>query len=134
MAVKIEVKKKSDVKIIVVDDSYFSRKSIISILESEGSTVVGEAQSATDAIKMLGSTPSDLMIIDIVMPYASGFDLIKILNDQKYKGKYIVMSSLHSENIILESISNGALDYLQKPFEKEQLINSVEKVLTRLDE
>ncbi|MBT4790892.1 MAG: two-component system response regulator, partial [Halobacteriovoraceae bacterium] len=46
----------------------------------------------------------------------------------------IMISSLAQESIVIDSISAGASDYLQKPFEKEVLITSVEKLLSSIEE
>ena len=43
-----------------------------------------------------------------------------------------MMSSLNTENIVIESISNGAIDFLPKPFEKDDLIRAIQKVTTDL--
>ncbi len=115
-------------KIIVVDDSDFSRKTMIEILETEGFNVVGEANSAEKAIQIAQSTVCNLFILDIVMPDISGIELAKYLNEKFEDAKIIMVSSLKMENIIIESISNGAVDFISKPFDREELIRSVQKL------
>ena len=61
------------------------------------------------------------------MPEISGIELAQALNELKNKVTIIMMSSLKQEDIIIESIAVGAVDFLQKPFEKETLIKSVKK-------
>ncbi len=117
-----------DFKIIVVDDSDFSRKTIVEILESEGFNVVGEANSAEKALQVALGTPCNLFILDIVMPDISGIELAKHLNEKFEDAKIIMVSSLKMENIIIESISNGAVDFISKPFDREELIRSVQKL------
>ena len=116
--------------IFVVDDSDFSRKMIIEILDKEGYKIVGEAASAEEAIKKSQSLQVNLFIVDIVMPEASGIDLVKTLNEFPNPICTLMMSSLTNENIIIEAISNGANDFLKKPFEPIDLIRSVDKILT----
>lgn len=118
---------KSEIKILVVDDSEFSRKTISDILSDEGYNVVGDAGSAEDAINVLSKTPCQILILDVVMPDISGIELAtKLL--ETVKDMYIIMiSSLAQEQVIIESISAGATDFIQKPFSREQLISSVEK-------
>ncbi len=117
-----------DFKIIVVDDSDFSRKTMIEILEADGFNVVGEANSAEKAIQVAQGTPCNLFILDIVMPDISGIELAKHLNEKFEDAKIIMVSSLKMENIIIESISNGAVDFIAKPFAPEELIRSVQKL------
>ncbi|ATH06556.1 response regulator [Halobacteriovorax marinus] len=116
-----------DLKIVVVDDSDLSRNSLIEILEKNGFNVVGQASSANEAVPLLG-TGANLFLIDIVMPEVSGIELSKIISENSKQAKIIMMSSLNMESIIIESISNGAVDFLSKPFSEKDLIRSVEKI------
>lgn len=116
-------------RILIVDDSEFNRKSMTEILTSEGFNVVGAASSAEDAIQMAHATKSNLIFIDVVMPDISGLELTKHFQE-KHSGQrfLIMMSSLTIESIVIESISNGAIDFLQKPFERDDLLKAVEKI------
>ena len=116
-------------KILIVDDSDFNRKNMMDILTFEGFNVVGQAASAEDAIQIAHTNKPTLIFIDIVMPEISGLELTKHLQEKMSGDKYIIMmSSLNIESMIIESISNGATDFLQKPFAREDLIKAVEKV------
>lgn len=117
-----------DFKIIVVDDSDFSRKAMVEILESEGFNIVGEANSAEKAMQVALGTACNLFILDVVMPEISGIELAKLLNEKFEEAKIIMVSSLKMENIVIESISNGAVDFISKPFDREELIRSVQKL------
>ena len=114
--------------IVVVDDAEFSRKSIAEILESAGHNIIAEASSAEGALKAIQSSGVDLFIIDVVMPEVSGIELAKVINDQFPDSAIIMMSSLNLEHIVIESISNGAIDFLRKPFTKDDLLLSVGRV------
>ena len=118
---------KDPLKIVVVEDSNLARKAIIDTLEHEGFEIVGEASSAEKDMSLLQSTGCNCLIIDIVMPDISGIELAQALSELKNKMTIIMMSSLKQEDIIIESIAVGAIDFLQKPFEKEVLIRSVKK-------
>ncbi|HLE11240.1 MAG TPA: response regulator [Bacteriovoracaceae bacterium] len=120
--------KDKSLKIMVIDDSDLSRRSIIESLESGGYKVVGEANSAAQSMQIIGSVPCNLFIIDVVMPEVSGIDLAKKLTELLRDAYIILMSSLHSENIVIDSISAGAVDFLPKPFSKDQLLQAVAKV------
>jgi DNA-binding NarL/FixJ family response regulator len=120
-------------KIAIVDDSDLTRKTIIEILEKEGLEIVGDANSAERALQLAATTPVNIFLIDVVMPDVGGLELLKhIINN--YQGIYVIMmSSLNSEDINLEAISNGALDVLQKPFDKETLLKAVLKIAQRIE-
>ena len=74
------------------------------------------------------TTDANLFLIDVVMPERSGLELAQTLTEN-LSGIYIVMmSSLNLEQIVLESISSGAVDFLPKPFDPIDLIKAVEKI------
>jgi two-component system chemotaxis response regulator CheY len=122
---------KKNPKVVIVDDSEFSRAMISEMLDKEGwIEVVGEAGNADDGAKIISEKKPDIAIIDIVMPKISGLDLAKSVNNSLPDTGIIIISSLAQEHVIIDSIGAGALDFIQKPFSKEELINSIEKIAT----
>lgn len=119
----------ASVRIIIVDDSDFSRSIIYKMLTEEGFQVVGEASSAESALPMINDKKPDIAIVDIVMPNVSGLELMEKLNQSSPNVSVIVVSSLSQEHIVLDSISAGASDFIAKPIQKHQLIDSVEKIM-----
>ena len=119
--------------VVVVDDSDYARKHIIEILEEEGFNVAGQAANAEDALKIHATVPCHLFLIDVVMPMVSGLELAKFLTEKKTQASIIMMSSLGIESVVIESISNGAVDFLKKPFERHDLVSSVDKVATYME-
>jgi two-component system, chemotaxis family, chemotaxis protein CheY len=115
-------------KILIVDDSEFARKSMAAILEDANFNVIGEVSNAVDAINMVKSIEPNLVIIDVVMPDINGLDLAKNILNSVSNIQVIMTSSLNLEKIILESIALGAVDFLIKPFKKQTLLTSVEKL------
>ena len=116
-------------KILIVDDSEFNRRSMADILTEEGFNVVGLAASAEEAIQIAHNSKANLIFIDIVMPEISGLELTKFFKEKSSDDRFIIMmSSLNIESIVIESISNGAIDFLQKPFESDDLLKAVEKI------
>ncbi|OFZ20804.1 MAG: hypothetical protein A2202_06605 [Bdellovibrionales bacterium RIFOXYA1_FULL_36_14] len=121
-------------KIAVVDDSSFSRKTMIEILEEDGHIVVGEASNAEMAIQIAHTTNVDLFIIDVVMPEVSGIELMNALKEYKKKSfAYILISSLNVESVIIDAISGGAQDFISKPFDKNDLLSSVNKIAQNIE-
>ena len=124
---------KENLKIVVVEDSNLARKSIIETLESEGFDVVGEAPNAEQAMALIQTSGCNCLVVDVVMPEISGIEFAQALSELKNKVLVIMMSSLKQEDIIIETIAAGAIDFLEKPFEKEQLIESVRKAEQSLE-
>lgn len=118
---------KKSYKIVVVDDSDFSRAQIIEILSKEGFSIVAEAASAEEALNAISEKKPHLVITDVVMPNISGIDLADKINTSYSEVSVILISSLKHEQIILEGISKGVADFVNKPLDHIQLIESVEK-------
>lgn len=119
-----------DYRLLVVDDSDYSRAQMTSLLTQAGFSVVGEAASAEDALRQVRDKKPHLVLMDIVMPEVSGIQLTeKIMNDFSNVG-VIMVSSLTHEQVVLESIAAGAVDFINKPVNPLQLTESVEKFLS----
>lgn len=121
---------KSDMKVVIVDDSDFSRSIIRKMLTEEGINVVGEANSAEAALLVIKERSPNVVITDIVMPEISGIELTEKINQSFDNISVIVISSLSQEHIVLEAIGAGASDFIAKPIQKQQLIDSLEKIIS----
>jgi two-component system, chemotaxis family, chemotaxis protein CheY len=124
----------SDISVMIVDDSDFSRKILSEFISKAGFNIVGEANSASEAIKIASDRKVDMAIIDVVMPDTSGIELTELLVKSLRKLKVIMVSSLAQENIIINSISAGAVDFLQKPIKEDVLIHSMSKICVEIRE
>jgi two-component system chemotaxis response regulator CheY len=123
---------KSKLKIVIVDDSDFSRSIIRKMLTEENINIVGEANGAEAAIGIIKETNPNIVITDIVMPDISGIELTEKISQNFEDISVIVVSSLSQEHIVLEAIAAGASDFIAKPIQKQQLIDSIEKISMNL--
>lgn len=121
---------KSDMKVVIVDDSDFSRSIIRKMLTEEGIEIVGEASSAEAALAVIKEKKPNIVITDIVMPEISGIELTEKINQNFNDISVIVISSLSQEHVVLEAIGAGASDFIAKPIQKQQLIDSLEKIIS----
>lgn len=121
-------------RILIVDDSDFSRNNISLMLDNPRFNIIGEASGAKEAVKILNDRKAHIAIVDIVMPEISGIELAERIKESFSDTQIIMISSLAQENIVIDAISVGASDFLQKPFTKETLINSIEKVISTIEE
>ena len=124
----LQEQKEVNLEIVVVDDSNFSRQSMIDILESGGLKVMAQAGTAEKALEIAASTKANLFIIDIVMPNLSGIEVCKKILEKNPGTAIILTSSLRGESIVIDSITAGAIDFLEKPFKKEDLLKSCLRV------
>lgn len=118
----------SDIKVVIVDDSDFSRSLIRKMLTEEGINIVGEANGAEAALTVINEKKPNIVITDIVMPEISGIELTEKITQKYEEISVIVISSLSQEHIVLDAISAGASDFIAKPIQKQQLLDSIEKI------
>jgi DNA-binding NtrC family response regulator len=110
--------------ILLADDEEKILKRLGRALRDEGHEVV-EASSARDAQRQLGERPFDLLVVDNLMPGMTGLELIREISQAMTPPErpQIVMMTAHgSTQIVREAFKLGVEDFLEKPFEVEELI------------
>lgn len=103
-------------KLLVVEDEFSIRKIFSEIFEDYCSIQL--AANGTEAIKSLDNSVPDLIILDIMMPEISGFDLLgKIRQDKKFNQTIIiVVTALNDQETKKKALKEGADDVVVKPF------------------
>jgi len=118
-------------KIMIVDDEHDIIDLTRTIFEMGGYEVIS-AYSGKECLKKLDKEKVDLIILDILMPGMSGWDVAaKIKEKPKWEDIPIVFLTAKDDEM---SIGVGGLaseDYIVKPFDKETLLNRVDKILKR---
>jgi DNA-binding NtrC family response regulator len=110
--------------ILLVDDETKILNALASALRGDGHEVV-TSSSARDAQRLLSQRLFDLLIVDNLMPEMTGLDLIRELAGSTQPGErpQIVMMTAHATvESAIEAMKLGALDFLQKPFEIDELL------------
>ena len=113
-------------KILVVEDERPIRNLIMRNLELVGHSCIG-ACDGREALGYIESEPFDLMILDVMLPEISGFDLI----GQAEGTPVIFVTARSGVSDRLKGLSLGADDYIVKPFEMQELLLRVRAVLRR---
>jgi DNA-binding response OmpR family regulator len=122
-------------KILIVDDDNQVRSTLSRFLRAK-SYHTDEASSGQTAIEKATSHQFDIVILDLIMPDASGLDVLRELRKITPKTKVIMLTGFATIDSTVEAIKRGASDYLAKPCEPEELDTSVRLCLeeTRFDE
>lgn len=117
--------------VLVVDDSKAIRSMIRFSLEEVGGFFAVEAGNGFEALKTLPTRQFDLIITDINMPDINGLELIGyVKSNPTYKSiPLIIVSTEKSEEDKNRGLSLGAVGYIVKPFEKDELLSTVRRVL-----
>ena len=114
---------------MIVDDAQFMRNILKKIFTAGGYDVVAEADNADDGVKAYVKSQPDLVTMDICMPNKSGIEAIKDITKVDNKAKILVCSALGQELLVMEAIQAGAKDFIVKPFKKDKILETIQKVL-----
>ncbi len=115
-------------KVLVVDDTVFMRTSLRLLLERNDFEVVGEADNGLAAINKYREFMPDLVTMDITMPEMDGLQALKAIKQINAKAKVVMVSAMGQEAQVRESILNGAISFIVKPYKDENVINTLRKI------
>lgn len=116
-------------RILVVDDEEPIREIVASMLGTAG-YVCKEAGSGMEALAILTSGEEfELMLSDLMMADLDGIGLLERTKERYPDMPVVMVTAVHDISVALAAIRNGAYDYLLKPFEREQLLNTVSRAL-----
>ena len=116
-------------KILMVDDSKTSRKILRGILEENGHEVIGEAVNGEDGIEKFKELKPDITTMDITMPVMDGLEALKQIMEYDKNAKVIMVTAAGQKTKMVDAIKYGAAEFLAKPFETDQIIAIIKKVL-----
>ena len=119
-------------RILVVDDNAPTRALIARILEQELSADVSLAESADEAKVRLGQARFDVILLDLLMPHASGFEVLEWLREERTpnQGTPVLVVSVMGDRESVERCSRlGASVHIVKPILRETLAAAVREHL-----
>ena len=117
--------------ILLVDDSRMNRMVLSKSLAKEGYELV-EAENADVALKILDYRKPELILLDVVMPEMSGFDLCRLLKQQESTREIpiIFITTLDSTEDKIRGLELGAVDFITKPFNTAEILARVRTQVT----
>ena len=119
-------------KILIAEDELITLKTMEHRLKRDGHNVT-ITDNGREAIQLISQTNFDLVITDIMMPYASGLEILAFVkNESGKKIPLIVLSSMGQENVVIEAFGLGADDYITKPFSPNELSLRVMRFTAKL--
>ena len=119
-------------KILSADDDPVVQQFVSAILNENGY----EVYTATDgeqAVAQAKAILPDLMILDLIMPYRDGYEVLRLLREapETRAIPVIILSAKSKEEDIIRGLEGGADDFIIKPFNALELVARVRKVLSR---
>ncbi|MHB1598886.1 MAG: ANTAR domain-containing response regulator [Acidimicrobiales bacterium] len=119
--------------VVIAEDEAIVRLDLREILEEEGYEVVGETGRGDEAVALVRSHQPDLVILDIKMPGMDGLAAAREINSER-RSAVLILTAFSQRDLIEQARDAGALAYLVKPFQKEELLPAIEVALGRYAE
>lgn len=116
-------------KVLICDDAMFTRTLINDILVKAGYKVVAEASNGLQAIDKYKKVKPDIVIMDLIMPDMGGIEAIKKIKEQDANAIIVVCSAMGQQALVMEALDAGAKDFIVKPFQPAQILDTLKKLL-----
>jgi two-component system, chemotaxis family, chemotaxis protein CheY len=114
--------------ILVVDDAAFMRMMIRDILSKEG-YAIEEAVNGRDAVEKYDLVKPDMVTLDITMPEMTGIEALKAIREMDPEARVLMVSAMGQQELIVEALEAGAMDFVVKPFQPAKVLETVQKCL-----
>jgi putative two-component system response regulator len=116
--------------ILVADDQVANRELLDELLTTQGFKVISAADG-NEALHQLSKVPIDLVLLDVVMPHLSGFEVCEKIkaNPETYLIPVVLVTSLSDKQDRMEGIRVGADDFLSRPIDRTELLARVRSLL-----
>lgn len=117
------------IRLLLVDDHIFVRKGIRALLATEeGIEVIGEAGDGQEALEKIDQLKPDVILLDLLMPKMGGIEVIQRVIADDQEARILVLTSFVADDKVFPAIKAGALGYLLKDSEPEELVQAIHRV------
>jgi NarL family two-component system response regulator LiaR len=117
------------IRVLVADDHAIVRRGLCALLATEpGIEVVGEAHDGREAVRQAQRFRPDVIVMDLVMPGTDGLEAIRRLQANQPEVRILVLTSFSGDDKVFPAVKAGALGYLLKDSEPEDLIQAIQQV------
>lgn len=116
-------------RIMVVDDSRIVKLQMEELLEGSDYEIAAYCRSGEEAVEQYGSVLPDLVTMDIIMPGMDGLETAEAILEEYPDAKIVMVSSLAYDDTFEEAKDIGAKGFVNKPFDREQLLSALDELL-----
>lgn len=114
------------IKVLVADDHAVVRQGLRYMLEQQPDMeIVGEAGDGAEAVRLATELQPDVVLLDLLMPVKGGLEAVRELARRAPASRVVVLTSFHEDEQVIGSLRAGALSYLLKDSEPEELLLAV---------
>ena len=121
------------IRVIIAEDEALIRLDLKEMLEEEGYAVVGEAADGEEAVALAGSLRPDLVILDVKMPKLDGIAAAEQIAGGRV-APVVILTAFSQRDLVERAREAGAMAYLVKPFQKKDLVPTIEMATSRFAE
>lgn len=126
--------KEKRLSILIADDNDMMRALLRGILRAEEKfEVVGEARNGQAAVDMAERLQPDIICLDVMMPQMTGLDALREIKDRFPHIAVVMVTGNASAENVQESLQNGALGFIVKPFNAAGVLKALDKVQNHLE-
>ncbi len=116
------------ITVFIVDDHKVVRQGVRAFLDTQPDlVVVGEAESGAEAVEAVAEHAPDVVLMDLIMPGMDGVEATRQVKKVSPRTQVIVLTSYHQDEHIFPAIRAGALSYLLKDAEPDELASAIRK-------
>jgi len=117
------------IRVLIADDHAIVRRGLRTLIASQSDMeVVGEAANGVEAVLQTRTTQPDLVLMDMVMPRQDGATAIREIKKEHPQVRILVLTSFAEDDKIFPAIKSGALGYLLKDTDTDQLLQAIRDV------
>lgn len=121
---------------IIADDEPFIRTGLLKLIEWEiyGIEIIGESGDGVKAYLQIKDLKPDIALIDISMPNMNGLELMEMCRTLEHPPKFIILSGFNDFAYVQKALQNGAVNYMLKPVDQDELIQTIRSTVRLLDQ
>jgi two-component system cell cycle response regulator CtrA len=117
-------------RVLVVEDDVKIINDVLEMLKSSGA-VVDQVETSSEALDLISHYEYDIVLLDIILPDAEGYEVIKKMRNNKIDSPVLVFSGLSRPQAKIKALSLGADDFITKPYDKLELMARIKAIIRR---
>jgi two-component system chemotaxis response regulator CheY len=117
-------------RLLVADDAVIIREIIKETARAAGWEIAGEAVNGAQAVEQFQQLRPDVVTLDMVMPDYDGRYALRAILDRDPQARVLVVSALDQRQVLHEAFKLGAADFLIKPFDKQTLVETLNRLVS----
>lgn len=121
------------VRIVVAEDEAIIRLDLVESLRAEGYDVVADTGRGDEAIELVAEHSPDVVVLDIKMPGSDGIEVTRTITAER-KAAVVILTAYSQRDMIDAARDAGAMAFLVKPYQHDELVPAIELALARFRE